>query len=374
MMAKEPVKLRFKMLANGSRSAYLDMYIHGKRTYEFLRMYIVPERTSADKEQNKATLRAANAIKAQRVIELTNERAGISKASSRAKMLLVDWIRNYNENKKATGHSKSLYLQINKLARHLVLYRGDKVRMAEVDKEYCTGFLQYLKNAKRKDGMPMAKATAATYFTVFTCVLNAAVKEDIIAANPVAKISTEDKIKVPESTREYLTIDEIKTLANTECICEVVKRAFMFSCFSGMRISDIQALTWENIETDCTQYRVKIVMQKTLRPLYIPLSSSAVKWLPERNGAGDADKVFHMPSRTYIGLVMKSWVLTAGIKKSISFHCARHTFATTLLTKGADLYTTSKLLGHSKVETTQIYTKIIDRKKQDAVSLMDDIL
>lgn len=57
--------------------------------------------------------------------------------------------------------------------------------------------------------------------------------------------------------------------------------------------------------------------------------------------------------------------------KSITFHCSRHTFATMMLTLGADIYTVSKLLGHTKVETTQIYAKIINQKKDDAVSMID---
>ena len=64
---------------------------------------------------------------------------------------------------------------------------------------------------------------------------------------------------------------------------------------------------------------------------------------------------------------ISKWVAKAGIDKHITFHCARHTFATMLLTLGTDLYTVSKLLGHRQIQTTQIYAKIVDEKRRDAV-------
>lgn len=113
-------------------------------------------------------------------------------------------------------------------------------------------------------------------------------------------------------------------------------------------------------------------MHKTKSPIYLPLSSKAIKWLPERGKAKDEDLIFpDTPEQINTKLYLKPWFDKAGITKPISFHCSRHTFGTMLLTLGVDLYTVSKLLGHTKVETTQIYAKIINKKKDDAVSLID---
>ena len=71
---------------------------------------------------------------------------------------------------------------------------------------------------------------------------------------------------------------------------------------------------------------------------------------------------------------MRTWVQRAGIEKRISFHCARHTFATLALTRGADLYSISKLLGHANVKTTQVYAAIIDQRKKEAANLLNGIL
>ena len=83
--------------------------------------------------------------------------------------------------------------------------------------------------------------------------------------------------------------------------------------------------------------------------------------------------IFELPHSTTLGRVIDRWAKEAGITKHVTFHCARHTFATLELTMGADLYTVSKLLGHTSVSTTQIYAKIVDQKKKEAVNLLNDL-
>ena len=115
-------------------------------------------------------------------------------------------------------------------------------------------------------------------------------------------------------------------------------------------------------------------MKKTKDPIYIPLSEQALKWLPKRpKGAKDEDKIFGLPTISRVCLIIDAWTKAAGIKKHVTFHVARHSFATMMLTLDVDLYTTSKLLGHKDVSTTQIYAKIIDQKKTDAVNRVNDI-
>ena len=210
LKAKEPIKLRAKSLSKGNKSLYLDIYKDGKRTNEFLKLYINPEVDETAKARNANTLQVANAIKAQKIIELTNDEAGITKNISRSKMLLIDWMRHYSDHKLKTGQSAAFHIQIDKAIKHLIKYKGDTVTMKEVDKPYCLGFIDYLNNAKRKDGKLMAKVTTAGYFRCLNCALNLAVKEEIIPYNPITKINPDDRIKIPESTREYLTVDEIK--------------------------------------------------------------------------------------------------------------------------------------------------------------------
>ena len=252
-------------------------------------------------------------------------------------------------------------------------YGGEKVRLRDVDKEFCRGFVNYLLATDNAyTGKPLTKCTVDNYFTRFTFAMNEAVRGGYIDSNPVHALSATDKVKPESNTREYLTIDEVQRLIESECRYSDLKRAFMFSCFCGLRLSDIRALTWGDIEdTGNGGARVAITQQKTGETLYLDLSTEAVSWLPVRGGAGD--HVFNLGCCSMISRNVAQWAAAAGITKHVTFHTARHTFATMMLTLGADLYTTSKLLGHTNIQTTQIYAKIIDKKKEEAVNLVNGI-
>lgn len=372
--AKEPIRLRQKSLSNGNKSLYLDIYRNGERRYEFLKLYLIPE-TGSDltaKERNKQTLIQANAIKAQRIIELTNDEAGI-KNTNRAKILLSDWLDHFKQIKE--NKSQGLKNQIEFTKYLLSQYKGDKVRLCDVDKAFCEGFLNYIMNVhiSKQTNEHISKFTASNYYLRFNCALNFAVRSEVIPQNPMLLVEKDYKPQPPESQRVYLTIDEVKRLVNTECKKEVYKRAFLFSCFCGLRISDIERLKWCDLSNENGQIRAEIRQKKTDEPLYLPLSANAVKWLPERGNAADTDNIFQGLCGGVASHFVKDWAKGAGITKNVKFHTARHTFATMLLTKGADLYTTSKLLGHKDISTTQIYAKIIDQKKTDAVNLLNDV-
>lgn len=367
---KEPVKMRFKNLTNGSKSIYLDIYVDGKRSYEYLKLYILPELNAKIKEQNRTTMAAAEKIKSQRIIQLTEDRASLRHVSKRAEILVADWLDTYREDREKNG-ARGMKI-VNKVKRLLEQYRKG-VRMKDVNKEFLLGFIDFLRNDYLSpQGKPIAAYTQRGYFGIFNSALNAAVQADVIPDNPVNRLTPQERIKAPESKREYLSIDEIRTLIATECSHEIVKRAFMFSCYCGLRLSDVYALKWKDLVRDGDIWRVGIVMKKTATPNYLPLSKQATAWMPERGDAADSDNVFaRLPKGQYLNDLIKAWAKEAGLSKHVTFHTSRHTFATMLLTLGADLYTVSKLLGHANVKTTQIYGKIVDQKKDDAVSRID---
>lgn len=177
-------------------------------------------------------------------------------------------------------------------------------------------------------------------------MLNEAVREGLIDKNPWNRLETIEKIKKPESKREYLTIDEIRSMIATDCPNELVKRAYLFSCFTGLRISDVRSLKWGDIYQENGQAFVSVVMKKTTKPLYIPLSGQALKWMPEKGESTSDDYVFgNLVNYGNVNESLKKWAEAAGIRKHISYHTSRHSFATMMLTLGADLYTVSKLLG-----------------------------
>lgn len=98
------------------------------------------------------------------------------------------------------------------------------------------------------------------------------------------------------------------------------------------------------------------------------------KWLPERGIAKGSDPVFPLYYEGLVNRKLKIMTKQLGIDKHITFHCSRHTFATMMLTLGVDIYTVSKLLGHRRVTTTQIYGNIVDKKKREAVDMIPDFM
>ncbi len=369
--AKEPIRLRMKDLSNGNKSLYLDIYRAGKRSYEYLKMYLIPETDYNAKMQNQATLTAANAIKSKRIIEMINSEAGIKQETDTSKVYLLAWMETYMKNQAKRG--KKDISQIKKAIDILKAYGTETVTMDMIDKPFCQGYINYLTTEYRPKGKTVSNFTIHTYYQVVNGALNAAVRADILRENPFNKISSSEKIHKPESKREYMTIDEVRSLIKTPISNEAVKGAYLFSCFCGLRISDIKGLTWENVYCDSGQYRLEVMMQKTKSPLYLPLSSEALKWLPERGNKSGKEKVFKLPSSAGINKLLKTWAQKAGISKHITFCTARHTFATMMLTLGADIYTTSQLLGHTDMRTTQIYVKIVNRGKDEAVNLVNGL-
>lgn len=162
------------------------------------------------------------------------------------------------------------------------------------------------------------------------------------------------------------------------CDSEILKRAALFSALTGLRHSDIKQLKWRDIVKDKEHYQLHFTQQKTKGVEYMPISDQAYSLCGER---GDADRlVFEgLQDPSWINRPVKRWIEASGITKHITFHCFRHTYATLQLTNGTDIYTVSKMLGHKKVTTTQIYAKIVDAKKDAAadaiqITLTDDMI
>ena len=374
---KEPIRLRTKKLANGNQSLYLDFYLEGKREYEFLKLYLVPENSAASKEANKETLKLANAIKAQKIVELQNNRHGFSMVGTKSKASLIQYVVQFAARKQeqAGGKKRGNHQAYLALAHHLRQYSGDKTTFKEVDKKYCMGFINYLKTAKsqHRPTEGIISGTQLFYIQKLTAVLYAAVADEIIAVNPFHQIKPEEKPKQNPREVNYLSIEEVRRLINTPSFYTDITNGFLFSCFTGLRFSDVKGLTWGKFQKDSNEKTfIRFTQQKTGKWEILPVSNEAVKFLPERGDAKDDDRVYNISSNGY-NSVIKTWVKAAGIDKKVSFHVARHTNATLLLSLEVPIETVSKLLGHADIKTTQIYAKVIDKSKRDAVDKLDGL-
>lgn len=366
---KEAVKLRGKRLSDGSESLYLDIYLNGKRKYEYLKLYLLPGKEN--KVRNKETMALANAVKARRVVEIQSGRFGFEKKPGEG-LLLLDFLEEYVEEKrkkKTERYAYGLMTMVKHVKRHI---GKKKVLLSDVDKDWCLKFIAYLEKFETNRGVPLARNSIHHYYGIFSVAMNKAVEKDLIVKNPCNNISAEDKPSKVRTKREYLTMDELRILVDSDAKDMRIKRAFMFSCFTGLRFSDISKLQWKDVrEIDSDVIQLEFEQQKTRQHVVVPLNSNALMWLPERDS--DNKLVFNLQEYSVVEKKLIQWIEKTGIGKKVTFHVARHTYATLLLYYGADLYTVSKLLGHANIQTTQIYAKVMDESKRKAVNLIPEI-
>lgn len=338
------IQLRKKKLLDGRESLYLDIYKDGKRSYEFLKLYI-----KRGNSENKETLLLAEKIRSKRLIELANnEYEQISSNKKRSSF------KKYFENFVKTKPKWSNYPATLK---HLNLFEPEDILFKQITKAWLESFAEYL---SKESGLK--KNSAFLYFRKLKEVLYKASQQGFIRLEIIRQAKTPPKERVE---RGYLELNEIEKLINTPSDRPEIKKAFLFSCFTGLRQSDVRNLQWKNIVDNSVQ----IDQQKTKDKLIIPLSQTALYILNTGN-------IFHLPDnkvfslnndRTKINRALVRWFKKAKVNKKAYYHLSRHTFATLNLTSGNDIYTTSKLLGHKSLKTTEIYAKIIDEKKKQAI-------
>lgn len=376
---KEPIRIRQKELANGNISLYLDIYIGGKRKYEFLKLYLIPEKTREDKEKNRQTMQLANSIKSKRIVEYQNGEFGF-KSAYKPDTLFFDYYKAMCEKRHGNPESRGNWGNWFSCLHHLKKYeKNEKITFEDITPEWVQGFHDYLDNEacawthdyrKKLKDKPLARNSKLSYFNKLRACLNQAFEDRIIPINPCRGI---DNFKAEEGTRMYLTIDEVRKLAQTDCEYPRIKDAFLFSCLTGLRRSDVLRLTWGDIHRQGDFTRIIFRQKKTEGQEYLDITPQAAELMGEPKDL--KEHIFediHSPSCT--NKAIQEWVYEAGIHKKISFHCARHTFATMMLDLGTDIYTVSKLLGHRELSTTQIYVKVLDKNKQRAVSNIPNIL
>ena len=363
-MAAVKVTLRKREYPSGRVSLYLDFYpaIRNPRTMqmtrrEYLGIYIMKSpRTAADRRNNATKLKQAEAIRAQREISLINEQYGFLD-KSKGQMSVLEYFYSVLQ-----GHDKKWRI----VYEHFNIFVKGKCTFDEITVDFCNKFREYLSTTKRikSDTLKLSQNSAAGYWSTFRAFLAIAFKEGYLTENVNDYL---DKLDTQETKREYLTMEELTTLAKTECDFPVLKNASIFSCLTGLRLSDILQLEWSHIQDypgggKC----IRIKTEKTDTEATIPISDQAL----ELCGTPSEGQIFKGLTRQMVNSRLKPWVKSAGIDKYITFHCFRHTYATLLIAGGTDIYTVSKMLTHKNVSTTQIYADLVNEKKKAAAEVI----
>lgn len=298
-----------------------------------------------------------------------NSLAIMSKSFTKAKkrganVLIVDLI--CNRKSRIRYHTQQCD---DTLLKHLNEYGGLKLSLIDVDSDFCRGFASYLINSGK-----LRLSSVKLYLQKLHAILQDAVYEGVLDSNPMPPISR----LVPKYVsieKESLTVEEINRLYDIPCRHRITGLAFLFSIFTGLRLSDIETLRWENIISKDGNFMLKKIQVKTSNEVRIPLCGRALKILKQiQNSHLDKDgNVFPLYSRTITAKDLILWANTAGIHKHITFHVSRVSFVTLSLSANVNIVVISKLCGHTNIKTTQIYAKIVDNTFESAVGCLESL-
>lgn len=398
-------KLMGRALSDGRDSLYLEFYF-GKteavsrngtvyrkndRQNEMLGLYLwQAPRTKEERRQNKETLDIAKRIRFERGQELLENAEGYRLRKNRDIDFLA-WMWSYYESytKADKRHIKRAYncfvdyltdpedsftpkpdwsrerrekAAVEKEKRT----RGLKLKPRQITREMIAGFTEYLQRRFKGEG-------PHSLYGRFKKVIKAAVDADVIRKNPCTGVSI--KIDGNALKKDILSIEEMQRLISTHYDGENpnIRRAFIFCLYCGLRWCDVKDLTFANV--DYTNRLLRFEQAKTkghssASGVVIPLNEGLLNLI----GKGEREtRIFPLPSHNMCLKALRRWTARAGIDKHITWHCARHSFATNILSNGANIKTVASLLGHSDLRHTEKYVRAVDSLKEAAINSLPEL-
>jgi len=369
-----------------TRREFLNMFLHdeyelkeekyidakGKEQKRFVKLLGkngVPRKrrlTANEKQHNEDTLKLAEQIKVKRENQLNKpeiytgyEREQL-KIKEKENTSFLDYFKYLVDKRKSSNHDNWV-----SASHYLEQFSGGRLKFVDLTEKFCNDFRDYLctTSSHRSSKVPLSQNSASSYFNKFKAALKQAYKDGYLQTDLNVRI---ERLKETETHRNFLTLDELNDLVKTDCQEPVLKNAALFSALTGLRFGDIAKLRWKDVEyIPDNGFYLRFTQQKTNGVEMMPISDQAYSLMGGRRQP--KDKVFQgLTYSAYSNKHLAKWIGLAGITKDITFHCFRHTYATLQLSKGTDIYTVSKMLGHRSLKTTQVYAKIIDEAKREA--------
>ncbi len=350
------VILRKRKNQDGTTSLLLDIFHNSKRQYEFLKeLKLIKPLTPFDREENRNRLKLAEQIKNKREQQLQGDEYDITPAFKK-NIDFVQFFESYNNsyNKKDKRVMAGCFEKFKEFMTETGI---TSFTTKQINESLANEFKEYLEQTLNGE-------TPANYFKKFKKVLKYGVSKKIFSFNPAQELTAKRNESIK---KEVLTFAEIQLLAGTLCTNDEVKRAFLFSCLSGLRFCDIKVLQWKHINGNV----LKITQLKTSKQVTINLNENALQLIGK--GGNKDELVFNLPSHTACIKGLKVWCTKAKINKKITWHCARHSFATNIIFYGSDVNSVSSLLGHSSLAYTQRYLRVVNELKEKAVQNLPNI-
>ncbi len=252
-------------------------------------------------------------------------------------------------------------------------YKKHDIYLSELNYKFICDFEYFMRKYKPTDHHPpMGNNTVMKHIERLRKMLNLAVRLEWIGKDPFSL----HKSKFIKVERGFLSSEELSSIENKQFQIDRLKQVkdlFIFSCYTGLAYIDVMKLTPDNVRTGIDgQQWLFTQRQKTLNPVRIPILEKAkeiIDYYKNNSRAKVTGTLFPNITNQKLNSYLKEIADLCGIKKNLTFHLARHTFATTIaLTNGVPIESVSKMLGHSDLRTTQIYAKVVERKISEDMS------
>jgi integrase len=343
------IKICARKMQNGLYSLYLDYSYKSSRQRKSLGLYVAGDSRSKIKDENE--INKAKLIRDKKEKEIYESNSGI-------KLFSEDNDKNFMEFFEETAQQKQDYNYTVSFNYFNEFINKGYLLFSELTRDICLKYKDYLLKLSVK------AHTAHHYFVTFKAVINLAVLSELIDRNPANGIS----IKYDDPKIEFLTITEVKELIEKPCKFPQIKNGFLFSTFSGLRRSDLNKISFKDIKEKHLYFRQK----KTRETVRIKLNTIALGIIKEQKKVMKRDRIFSIPTGGRLTQRFREWINSESINQKITFHCSRHTFGTLLVTKGENIYTIMKLMGHKNIKTTMKYLHLVDSRKDKAIDLLDE--
>lgn len=367
ILKKEPNK-------EGLYPIYIRAFLHGKKT-EIATSVTIP---TIDWAENKQRVKKRNKSyeKFNSILEAFDKKAlkyildnfiygtmPLTLRQFRDYMLSVgqtgesftDYILNYLDENKSRLRPES-WLSYKSQITKMLKFRTN-ICFADIDEKFINDYQHYMLHTLKNNENTVSKSLRS-----FRTFINIAMRYGYIKTNPFKYIT----IKKVDGKRDFLSVEELNLLSEayfsnkiTDKKEKKVLQYFLFSCYTGLRYSDLKSLKTSSIKGSSLQ----INMHKTNILINIPLSQKALSLLHDKNETG-TDSVFQVYCNKVTNKILKRLGVRYKIEKKLTCHVARHTFATISINLGIPIEVISKLLGHTNLKTTQVYAKIVDSVKE----------
>lgn len=350
------VKLRKRKNRDGTTSLLLDIYHKGERKIEFLsHLKLAAGSSPSERLKNRENLQLAEKIAIARAHELTSNDYDVSFDLGK-KTMVIEWMQSYIDSYKKND-KKNMQGVFNRFKNFLKEENKGGLTFKQLDEVLVTDFKDYL--------IPLHKGEGAnSYFARFKKMLKRANQLKLLTHNPAINVSVRGGFA---KEKEVLGVDEIIQLAKTPIENQEIRRAFLFSCVTGLRWIDVKTLKWSSVRYE-SRYLIKS-QTKTGKDIITSLNDAAMRLLgPVKDGE---TFIFDIPTSNGCNKTLKMWVKKAGIDKYITWHQGRHSAGTNLALNGHDIYSISTFLGHTSMKHTSRYVKEARRIQAKAADTLN---